>query len=483
MNRPLRHLATIVTLMFVVLMLAATNLQFVQAPSLNADGRNVRTLYREYGTERGPIVVAGTPIVTSTPINDPYKYLRSYAHGPLYAPITGYFSTSFNSMTGLERAENPILGGSDEALAGQRLQELINGRQPQGGGVVLTINPKAQEAAYKALGDQRGAVVAIEPSTGKILALVSTPSFDPNSLATHNRGEADKAWKALNADPTKPLINRAIAGDLYAPGSSFKLVTATAMLESGLTPESEIPAPTDYVPAGTNHHINNPGERPCGDGSGTATLRHALVQSCNTAFALGGLHVGAAKMMATAEAFGFGKPLSIPLKVTPSQFPKPDSEAALAMDSFGQKDIRVTPIQMAMISAAIANKGILMRPYLVDKVLSADLAEISTTKPEVFSSPMSATTAEQLTSMMIDVVKYGTGRRARIPGIEVAGKTGTAEISRTIRPHAWFTSFAPANNPKVAVAVVVENGGDNDGDGGSTAAPIAKKVIEAVLNG
>lgn len=476
MNPPLRKLTAVVIIMFVTLMVAATSLQFFRAPSLNADDRNARTLYKEYGVDRGPITVAGEPITGSEAITSPYKYQRTYLQGQLYAPITGYFSVIHNSITGIERAENGILGGSDDRLAPQRLQELISGATPKGGGVELTINPAAQKAAWDALGHRKGAVVAIEPSTGKILALVSKPSYDPNTIASHDRATASEAWKSATADPTKPLLNRAIGDELYAPGSVFKIITAAAMIEGGASADSKVEAPHSYSPPGTSHEIFNPGQRTCGDGSGEVPLRVAFTQSCNTPFAIGGLNAGAEKMQDMAKAFGFGQDLTIPLRVRPSQFPEPADKAALAMDSFGQRDVTVSPLQMAMVAAAVANKGTLMTPYLVDKTFTADLGVVSTTSPRQFGTPISKETASELTSMMIDVVNKGAGAYAALSHVQVAGKTGSAEVPNA-EPHAWFTGFDASDKPRVAVAALIINGGD----GGRNAGPVARAVINAVV--
>ena len=246
MNVPLRRVATVVLVMFLALMVSTTYIQFVQAGSLNDDPRNVRQIYREYGNFRGPIVVAGESVALSTPIDDPYGYQRSYTNGPLYGHVTGFFSI-VNGTSAIERSENAFLNGQASTLWIDRLQGMITGQKPQGASVELTIDPAAQRAAYDALGEQRGAVVAIEPSTGKILALVSKPSYDPNLLATHDTKAAREAYTSLiNADDD-PLVNRAISGNTYPPGSTFKLVTAAAALESGqYTPETVIPAPVEF---------------------------------------------------------------------------------------------------------------------------------------------------------------------------------------------------------------------------------------------
>lgn len=484
MNRPIRRLASITLLMFFSLMAMVTYIQFVQAPSLNADSRNARTLYREYGTDRGPIIVDGESIVTSTKVDDNYKYLREYKDGPTYANVTGYFSTAFNSMTRIERAENSVLGGSDSSLVSQRLQQLISGTQPKGGAVELTLHSATQREALAQLGNQRGAVVALDPKTGAILAQVSTPSYDPNALATHDSKAAQEAWNSLNADPNKPLIDRSTGGDQYAPGSSFKMLTATAMIENlGLTPDSLVEAPQSYTPAGTNHAIWNPGRAQCGDGSGKVTLRQAFVQSCNTPFAIGGVSVGAEAMSKQAESFGFGTSFTTPLGVSASRFPELSDQASLAMASFGQHDVRVTPMQMAMIGAAIVNDGVLMEPYLVKQTLTADLETISTASPKRVGRVMSSQTSTYMRDMMVADVTSGTGYRAAIEGVGVGGKTGTAEVNADTPPHVWFVGYAPADNPTIVVAVLVENSGNAgwNGDGGSVAAPIAREVMKAYL--
>ena len=478
MNQPIRRLATVVALMFLALLVSATSVQFFQAGALNTDGRNVRTVYREYGRDRGPIVVAGESVASSSPVEDVYGYQRSYSPGPLYAHATGYFSTAFNRLTGLEQTENEVLNGTSSSLLLQRIQTLVTGQQPQGGAVELTLDPQAQEAAAAALGDREGAVVALDPATGAILAMVSSPSYDPNSLATHDREDAEAAWTALTEDPSEPLVNRAIAGDQYAPGSVFKVVTAAAALEGGdLTAESIVPGPTELTLPQTSHVIQNPLQRACGDGSGEVPLIAAFRQSCNTTFAQLAMDMGDDAMRAQAEAFGFGQPLEIPLQVTPSRFPADPAAPELAMSGIGQSDVRVTPLQMAMVAAAVANDGVQMQPYLVARELSPDLEVVGTTEPNELRESVSPETAAELTKMMVEVVANGTGTPAQIPGVQVAGKTGTAEISSDVAPHSWFIGFAGAENPEVAVAVLVENGGD----GGTTAGPVAREVMEAVL--
>lgn len=485
MNTPLRRLAAVVVAMFVTLMLGATWVQFVQAPTLNNDARNVRTLYREYDNARGPIVVAGTSVASSTPVDDSFGYLRAYADGPLYAPVTGFYSVVY-SRSGIEQAMNTELNGSADALFYSRLEDLITGRQPQGAAVELTIDPAVQAAAYAALGGQRGAVVALDPSTGAILALVSTPSYDPNVLASHDTAAVRDAWAALVADPAGPMVNRAIAGDTYPPGSTFKLITAAAALESGLTAQTPVAAPDELDLPNSSAVLTNYGGSSC-SATGAMTLLDALRISCNTAFGQLGLTLGDDALRDQAEKFGFDTALDVPLRVTPSRFPSAEAIDApqTALAAIGQYDVRATPLQMAMVAATIANGGERMAPYLVANVRSQDLTVVQTTEPQSLGRAVSPATAAALTEMMAAVVADGTGTAAQIAGVTVAGKTGTAQTTDDAAPHAWFTAFAPAENPRVAVAVVVENGGDlgSEATGGRVAAPIARAVIEAVLGG
>lgn len=487
MNKPTRQLASLIIIMFLALLLAATWIQFINASNLSADDRNVRTIYREYGKERGKIIVDGQVIASSVPTESgPYKFQRVYESPELYGHITGYFSTSLNSMTGLERAENSVLGGSDSGLATQRLQELISGEQPRGGSLELTIDPVLQKAAYDALDGQKGAVVAINPKTGALLALVSTPGYDTNKLASPDGNISSDYAKALEADPNKPLDDRAIAGNQYAPGSVFKLVTTAALLENdpSLSASTLVEAPNAWTPPDTDKEIKNFRGSTCGDGSGKVTLRTAFIESCNTPFAIMSVDLGADKLVNQAKSFGFEKTFTIPLEVSASRFPVPTSQASLAMDSFGQHDVMVTPLQMAMVGAAIANDGTLMTPYLVERTYTADLELLSESEPTVYSQPIRTSTASILQEMMVEDVRAGTGRAAAIPGIEVAGKTGTAETGNGQPPHSWFVAYAPANDPQIALAIVVENSGKagNNGTGGTVAAPLAKRILSAGLS-
>jgi len=484
-NGPLRRVSTVVALLFAALFISTTLIQVIFAPSINARPDNRRTLLDNYSRQRGAILVGDQPVAVSQPTpNEEIKYLRSYPQPLPYSHVTGYFSYTYGAGGGLEGAADDLLSGSSSQFFYTRVTDLLTGKQPVGATVQATINPKAQDAADKALGNQRGAVVALDPKTGAILAMISHPQYDPNRLSSHDQASVVKAWNELNADPTQPLVNRAIAGNLYPPGSVFKIVTAAAALENGkVDTTTQIPAPGVMELPQTTAGLPNYDRQPCGPNNQT-TLQHALEISCNTAMGYLGMQVGAQALADQAAKFGFGTTMRIPTRVEPSRFPTGINQAQTAQSAIGQYDVRVTPMQVAMVSAAIANGGVVMRPYLINQTLSADLQTIDRTTPERLGTAVSPETAATLTQMLVATVDQGTGTPAKINGVQVAGKTGTAEQGNGKPPHAWFTAFAPANDPKVAVAVVVEDGGNagNEAAGGRLAGPIAKAVMEAVLN-
>ena len=484
MNAPIRRLSFIVAFLFSTLLVSTTWIQFVKAKELNDRPGNRRTLLESYSRERGAILVGGSPVATSVPTNDELKYVRTYPSGKLYSQVTGYYSFTYGAGGGLEGAEDALLSGQSDQLFYRRVVDLMTGKVPSGASLELTINPKAQAAADAALGNQRGAVVALDPSTGAILAMVSHPQYDPTTLSSHDLKSVAAAWKALNADPARPAVNRAIAGDLYPPGSTFKLITAAAALSSGtFTEQSQIPGPASLDLPQTTVNLPTDDNQPCGAGDKT-TLTHALEISCNTAFGWLGLQLGGAELRAQAAKFGFGDALRVPMRVTPSTVPAQLNPPQTAQAAIGQYDVRVTPLQMAMVAAGIANKGIVMGPYLVKDTRNGDLDIIDQSQPVQLSQAVSPDVAAALTRMMITVVQSGTGTPAQIAGIQVAGKTGTAQHCTGCAPHAWFVAFAPADNPRIAVAVVVEDGGiaGSEAFGGKVAAPIARQVIEAVMN-
>lgn len=483
MNRQLRGVSTVIVLMFVALFVSTTSIQFFSAESLRADPRNSRTILASYSTKRGAILVDGSPIAESTPSNDQYQYQRKYTNGDLYSAVTGYFTIG-QGNAGIESAENTVLSGNSDASFFQNLNAILTGQDVQGDNVNLTIDPDVQKAAYDALGSNTGAVVAIQPKTGKILAMVSKPGYDPNSLTSHDTQNVIDQYKALEQDTGKPLQNRAIGGDLYTPGSVFKLIVASAALEGGkYTLDSEFPNPSRLQLPGTSTYINNAEGGTCGGGD-KVKLRTAIQYSCNIPFAELGQKLGYDAIKSMADKYGFGDAIEVPMKATPSQYPEVDSTAQLMLSAFGQASVRVSPLQIAMVSAGIANGGTVMQPTLVDSITTSDLKQVESFSPKEYSSPLSSSEASDLTEAMQSVVSSGTGTNAKIDGIDVAGKTGTAEGGTGDPYTLWFTGFAPAKDPEVAVAVVVGNGGGlgQSGVGNTVAAPVAKKVMEAVLN-
>ncbi len=485
MNRPIRTLAIAVMVMFVALLLNVTYLQYVEAGDLNnrADNRRVRDA--EFSRERGAILVRGRPVAESVPSDDQYEFQRRYPQPLKYSHLTGFFAYIYG-FSGIEASQNDVLSGSDPRLFVNRVVDTLSNTQPKGGSVTLTVNPAAQDAAYaglQALGSRaEAAVVALEPSTGKVLAMASNPGYDPNRLATHALTDSQQAYKELSSDEAKPLVNRAIQ-EIYPPGSTFKLVTAAAALQNGYTPDSQVPGTPRLDLPQTDRDLPNLNGASCGGDQ--ITLTRALLVSCNTAFGQLGLDLGEDALREQAQQFGFGErwlkgigPQAV------SVFPDDASGPFAAYSAIGQYEVAASPLQMAQVVSTIANGGQGMVPYVVDEVRAPDLSVLDkTSSEEMPDRAMSAAAAGQLTDMMVGVVSSGTGTTAQISGVDVAGKTGTAQSDKNRPPYAWFVSFAPADDPEVAVAVVVEDAGvARDAISGSgLAAPIARAVMEAVL--
>ncbi len=478
MNRPIRRVALVAMLMFALLLANGTYMMIFRGSSLAAEPQNRRVRDAEFAQDRGSILAAGkTEIAKTEPSKDRFKYQRVYPEGELYAPITGFYSYD-HARSGVESSYNSQLAGTDDSLFVRRLVDLATNRTPQGASVQTTIVPKVQQAAAKALGDQKGAVVALDPKTGALLAMVSSPDFDPNTVATHDIEAAGKAYDKLTTDPNRPLSNRA-AREIYPPGSTFKLVTAAAALADGKTADSKVDSPNRLKLPGTNTFL--PNSTQCG---GTkVTITQALKVSCNTAFANLGIELGQDKLREQAQLFGFDQRHLADLGGVASQFPDKMNSAQLGLSSIGQFDVAASPLQMAMVTAGIANDGVVMDPYVVSMVQSPDLKPMQTHKPTALSTAMTPAHAKELQQMMGIVVSQGTGRNAQLPGIGVAGKTGTAQSDPKRKPFAWFTSFAPLDDPNIAVAVIVEdaNVARNDIAGGRLAAPIARAVMQAAL--
>lgn len=486
MNTPIRRLSVFAMILFGALMLQLTYIQGFQAEAIREDPLNGRQYTERLSEQRGPIVIGDENVASSTNVaeeGDPARYQREYVGGTMYTPVVGSFRRF--GASGVEYYENALLDGSDERLAVRNFRDVITGREPEGARVELTIDPAVQEAGFKgfeSLG-KNGAAVALDPTTGAILGSVSYPSYDGNDVSSiTDVTEANENYVALENDPNQPLLNRALR-ERYPPGSTFKVVTAAAAIEHlDAGPDSTMDAPNVLE---LGHPLPNatPGGT-CNNGQ-PDTLAHSIQISCNTSMANWAIEMGGQALADQASAFGFSKtaderdPLEVPLEAVPSLAPVEDDRNILGRAGIGQSNVEATPLQMAMVAAGVANSGEVMHPYLVDSVRDADRSVVTQTSPEVYSQAMSASTASTLTDMMVLVTEPGgSGTNGAIPGMEVAGKTGTAETGGESGTHNWYIGFAPADDPQVAVAVVIEHGG---GSGGELAAPIARQMMEAVV--
>jgi peptidoglycan glycosyltransferase len=502
MNRPIKRIALAVLVMFVILLVNANYLQAVEAPSLANRPENNRTAYEQNKIQRGNIVTAdGVTIATSKPSTGLYSWQRVYSDGPTYAPVTGYdtiFSAAQapNYATGVERAENDLLTGTGSQLQFRNLLDKLTNKQQKGATVQVTINSKAQAVAYQQLqatlqgktinGKQQvGGVVALNPSTGAILAMASYPSYDPNQLTVHNSKQLNAVDSQLNAQDPSPLLNNATQTTL-PPGSTFKIVTSSAWYTQNPanTTNTVIDSPQPLkLPNG--NLLNNDNNEQCGDGSGKTQVLIAFAQSCNTPFAELGSQLGGPTIKSMATNYGLNNPSaqSIPgVSVAPSNFTSEQDKSFTAFDAIGQHDTTVTPLQEAMFAATVANGGKLMKPYLIQQVTASDLSVVQQTQAQQLSQPISSTVAGYEKQMMLAVVQdqEGTGNAFNSNnenGLLIAGKTGTAQNGVSAEPDAVFTAFAPADNPKIAVGVMIAGGGY----GAAAAAPIAVAVIKAYL--
>ncbi|MEU2595812.1 penicillin-binding transpeptidase domain-containing protein [Streptomyces hirsutus] len=483
MTRYIRRAAVFCGLLLFALLVNATRVQVLYADAYDDNPANRRGTIARYRQPRGDILVDGRPVTGSRDTGEHLRYERTYTDGPLYAPVTGFASQEYGT-TLLEHTEDGLLAGTDPRLQPLPLWNDFTRSRNAGGDVLTTIHPAAQRAAYEGLRSRKGAVAAVEPSTGRILALVSVPSYDPE-LLSGNGTAARQAWARLNADPDKPMLNRA-AWQTYPPGSTFKVVTAAAALDAGVVTDLDEPtdSPDPYTLPGTTTRLTNE-SRGCAD----ASVREAFTWSCNTVFAKVGVATGLADLTATAEGFGFNEEgLRVPFPVARSTFDTTMDRAQLALSSIGQYNTRATPLQMAMVAAAVANNGHVREPYLVERTTRAGGGTVSAAGPGQSRQAMYPSTALRMRELMRGVVEEGTGTNAAIRGAVVGGKTGTAQhgIGNSGTPYAWFVSWAQNDGDaeaKIAVAVVVEDAAASRREisGGGTAAPIAKAVMEAVL--
>ncbi|MFJ6526484.1 peptidoglycan D,D-transpeptidase FtsI family protein [Streptomyces longwoodensis] len=481
MNKTIRRASVFALLLVFALLVRATWVQFYEGRALADDQHNRRNAIQTYAEPLGNIVVAGRAVTGSAVTEDSdLEYRRTYTNGPLYAAVTGYASQAY-APTQLEGIYADLLNGTDTRL--KTVLDTLTNKRADPGTVVTTIDPDVQKAAYDALGDTKGGAVAIDPRTGRILAAVSTPSYDPSTLTDANT--AGSAWKRLNADPDKPLTNRALRQPL-PPGSTFKLVVAAAALEDGLYSSVDEPtvSPSPYTLPGTVTPLRNESaSAPCTN----ASIRVALQYSCNTVFAKMAVDLGQDKVRATAEKFGFNdRALDVPVRAYTSVYPTGMDRAQTALSGIGQFEVTATPLQMAMVSAALADDGELVAPHLVDRITDAGGDTLEDYDDGARTTRIvSSRTAAQLRSAMQTVVEEGTGTNARIAGVTVGGKTGTAQHgeNNSKTPYAWFTSYATSGDKQVAVAVMVEqsDAARSEVSGNGLAAPVARAMMKAAL--
>jgi peptidoglycan glycosyltransferase len=487
-NRALRRISIAVLVMFLLLLVNINYLQGFEPASLAAKPNNARAFEAQFQYQRGSILTSdGVTIAESTPSSDIYKYQRKYPQGPEYAPVTGY--DTLYSRSGIEYYENSVLTSSDSSLTVRNFIDLLTGKQRRGANVTLTINAKAQDAAWNALqagtGGKPGAVVALDPHTGAILVMASYPSYDPNVLATHDGKQLNAADEALLKQAGNPLLNRAI-NFTWPPGSTFKIVTSSAYLTKNpnSTPQTSVYSPTQLTLPQTTHVLTNNDGEVCGNGSGQAGLLTAFAQSCDTTFGSLGMALGGPTLNNFAGLFGMNsRTLKIPMPVTPSNYVVPPGQALTAFSAIGQYSDTVTPLQEAMFAATVANGGKLMTPYLVGQITASDLSTVQRTSATQLSQPVSPSVASYLGQMMLAAVQDPDGTANAFStaavGFTMAGKTGTAQngVNNTGLNDAVFTCYAPYDNPQIAVGVIIQGGGY----GATAAAPIAVQVIKAYL--
>ena len=484
MNRQVKRLGAALLVLYAALFVQLNVVQVLRADELSEHPANRRRILHDFSLPRGVIQTAdGVVLARSVPSDSVYGRLRQYPEGAAYAHVTGYFSFAFGA-DGAERSYNDALVGRDLPTRVRGLTDLLTDTE-RTGDLTLTLPDSVQRAAIDALGDRAGAVVALDPRTGAVLALHSFPSFDPNLLVVEDQAAAAEARAALEPDsPTSPLVARSYE-QRYFPGSTFKVVTAAAGLVTGeVTATSpSYPVTGAYVPPLTNRPIRNFGGSTCG-----GTLPSILQVSCNTAFAQMGVDLGAEAMSEVAHAFGFDTdpPFDLPDPVA-SRFPEPDffegNIPLLAQSAIGQNEVQATPLEMALVAAGVANDGVIMEPHVMAEIRDDEGEVVDRYEPTVWRQPIPEGVSDTLTDAMVAVVERGTARNLAIPGVRVAGKTGTAQLGTDPpRSHAWIIGFAPADAPRVAVAVIVEGQeGSSEQTGGRVAAPIARTVMEAAL--
>jgi len=484
-NAEIRRVAFAALVLLGALVVGTTYWQAWAAGDLAARQDNAIKRVAQFKIKRGLIYAADGTVLAANRIrrvNGETYYFRRYPQGPLAANVVGY-STQGRSRAGIERSLNDYLTGSNANLRTivRTTVDRLTGKTIVGDSVVLTIDPTIQHTAQRALGRNCGAAVAIEPRTGGVLAMATSPTYDPNMIETKFERITKRVAPCRHA---APLLNRATQG-LYAPGSTFKVVTAAAAMDLGrVTPRTSFYDPgfcIEYGKPVRNFDTESP--------FGNLTFTQALQHSVNSVFCNVGKQIGGLAIVDFMPRFGFYAPLRLETPDSEQRRsglyergrlfrPRLESDVDPGRLAFGQERLAITPFQMAMVVSAVANDGVLMKPYLVKQILAPGGKVLKETKPKEVGRVMKRSTAQALTDMMTLVVAGGTGRAAQISGVEVAGKTGTAETGVPSRSTTWFVAFAPARKPTVAVAVALEN---QTGTGGTTAAPIAREIMATAL--
>lgn len=481
MNRAVRRAGYVVVALLLVLVGQLTYLQVFDAKKLQDDPRNTRGYLRSFNRPRGEIVSGdGQILARSVKVGDQYGWQRTYPYEDLFAQTVGYQSVVVGSV-GVEKSYDGWLTGKDLPAGVKDLPSILS-KQPRVGTVVLNLDTRAQTAARDALAGQRGSVTVMDPRTGAVIAMYSNPTFDPQPLAGHDTRAVQTYYDGLTQDLGNPALPRAYR-EIYPPGSTFKVVTTTGALDTGVaTPESTYPATTSYTPPQSNRPINNFGGKPCG-----GTLKDAFRQSCNAVFAQLGVEMGE-RFVPVIDGFGLNEAPGLDLTpgavasigLQPGSFAL--NKPSFALAGIGQGEIATTPLQMAIVASTIANGGVAMEPHVAARIDDRSGKTVRTIRPVRWKRATSAETARTITDFMVAVVQNGTGTAARIPGVTVAGKTGTAQAPGG-PPHAWFIAFAPADAPRYAISVIIERGGSagDEATGGRVAAPVAAKVLRTLL--
>jgi peptidoglycan glycosyltransferase len=482
MNGPIRRIAAGIFFGLSILLVAVTWYQVVRADKLRDDPRNPRPALSERGKERGLIVTAdGTVLARSVEDpNDARSFVREYPEGQTFAHLVGYSSFLIGD-SGLEDVYSSELR-SRRDLTISDLVSAILGQDLRPKSLEVTVDPELQRAAQASLGANRGAIVALDPETGAVLASASNPTFDPELLLGNN---AASQWEQLLTESGEPVRDRATR-ELYAPGSTFKTVVAAAALDTGAAgPGTTFDDPVEFQLPGSNATISNANRQACNDGN-TTTMLQAFVRSCNTIFADLAIQLGAVDIGITAEALGFNQDIGYEWEVPEAAWDTRElanDAAALGQSGIGERDVRATPLHMAMVAAAVANDGVAVSPFAANRILDADGETVEEAKVTELGRAMTSDTAITLTQMMERVVTEGTGRQAAVPGVRVAGKTGTATGTGEF-PNPWFIGFAPVDEPSIAIAVFIEGSAisGESASGGSLAAPIASELIDLWLS-